>query len=175
MNKSSLNVLEILLEDKGKKGKRLTDLLREPEEEYTQDWYMCVPKCFNDALDIKQTTRIERVQGQKQEKLVWTQGPAFSFKVGDTIYDTPSAYSLPWSTALQHMAVTVQVKQVIDKIESTESSSNIVFEIFAPDVTNTRLNKIGEYTLSQHMFAKFLISGPERELKNIIPHKKHGN
>ena len=179
MNERPLNVLESLRVNKGKKAKRLTDLLREPEEDYTQDWYMCVPKCFNDTLDIKKTSRIEHVQGERIEKLVWTQGSAFSFKVGDTIYNTPSAYSLAWPEALQHMTVTVQVKQVIDKVESerdeTKSSSDILFEIFVPDVTNMRLSKIGEYTLSQNMFVKFLINGPEGELKNTVPHKKHEN
>jgi hypothetical protein len=172
MNEKSLNVLETLMGNKRQKTNRLTDLLKEPEEEYTQDWYMCVPKCFNDALDIKQTPRVERVQERKIEKLIWTQGSAFSFKVGDIIYNIPSAYSLPWSEALQHMTVTVQVKQIIDKIKSTESTSDIVFEIFAPDITNNKLNKLGEYTLSQNMFVKFLINGPEGKLKSAVPHKK---
>jgi hypothetical protein len=176
MNERSLNVLETLIGDKRRKANRRTELLREPEEEYTQDWYMCVPKCFNDALDIKKTTRIERVQGQKQEKLVWTQGTAFSFKVGDTMYDTPSAYSLPWSQALQKLRLAVQVKEVIDAMQSDKnvpgSSANVVVEIFVPNDTKTMLERTGEHTLPQDDFVRFLIIGPEGKLKNLMPNKK---
>ena len=44
---------------------------------------MCVPACFNDKLDIKQTERIEN----KKKTLVWTQGSLFSFQTGDILLD----------------------------------------------------------------------------------------
>ena len=175
MSEKSLSVLEILLDRKRlktKKANRFTDLLRTPEEDYTQGWYMCIPRCFNDTLDIKKTIRKEH----GQDKLVWTQGTAFSFKVGDTMYDTPSAYSLPWSQALQKLRLAVQVKEVIDAMQSDEnvpgSSANVVVKIFVPNDTKTRLERTGEYTLHQDDFVRFLIIGPEGKLKNLMPNKK---
>jgi hypothetical protein len=178
MSKKSLDVLKaIYLNKKDKRPRRLTDTLRHPEQDYTQDWYMCVPKCFNDALDIKKTTRVERnEEGKRIEKLVWTQGAAFSFKIGDVLYDTPLAYRLPWTEALQHITIALQVKQVVDRPESdgpeTRSTSDVLFGMFAPDALNMRLNKVGEYTLPQHAFVRFLIAGPEEELKNLVSPKK---
>jgi hypothetical protein len=171
MFKDPLSVLESLLDSRPSKATRLTELLRNPEEDYTLNWYLSVPKCFNDALDIKKTVRTQH----KQEKLVWTQGSAFSFKVGDTFYDTASAYSLPWSQALNKILFAIQIKKVIDGVTNnnreTQLSANVAFEVYVPDENKAQLKKIGEDEISQQAFVRFLISGPEGNLKNIIPNK----
>ena len=52
MNEESLKVLDELEKD-SRTNRRLKELLRDPEAEYADGWYMAVPSCFNDALDIK--------------------------------------------------------------------------------------------------------------------------
>ena len=94
MISKALTILDDLIRDKPTREKRGTDLLKDPAAEATEGWYMCVPPCFNEALDIKRT---ERVEGKKKN-LVWTQGSAFSFKQGDTVYDTADAYKV-WAEA----------------------------------------------------------------------------
>ena len=102
--------------DKGKRTKRMTELLKAPDDEQTTRWFMCIPSCFNNALDIRQTPR----KKDGKESLIWTQGAAFSFKPGDAIYDTPKAYS-EWGEALRHLSVCIQVHQATD---ATPEKSN---------------------------------------------------
>ena len=83
MKQKALQLMEQLTRASAKED-RLTDLLRDPETDSTPDWFMQVPRCFNDALDIKQTPR--KVGGKTVT--VWTQGAGFAFKAGDMIYDT---------------------------------------------------------------------------------------
>ena len=116
-----LNKLLVLTEEsleKGK-GKRLTELLKEPEVNETSDWYMCVPQCFNNALDIRLTVR----KGNGNETLVWTQGSAFSFKQGDTLYDTPRAYDA-WGESLNHISLCVSVQKASDSIPGKRKTKN---------------------------------------------------
>ncbi len=101
MNANALSVLNKALKLSGdseekSKTQRLIDLLKAPGDEHAKGWFMCVPSCFNAALDIRQTER----KRDGQRILIWTQGSAFSFKKGDKIYDTLDAYS-EWSKALK--------------------------------------------------------------------------
>ena len=157
MSERSLKILEDLLGANKSKGKRFTELLREPEDNFTQ-WYMCIPKCFNDALDIKRTARVVK----KQEKLEWTQGASFSFKVGDIIYDVPEGYTLPWSEALQKIKTAIQITQMADTTQSnqTASKSEIVFDVFVPNKTKTGLEIKAQHRIPPDIFVKFLIIGP---------------
>ena len=88
MKQESLNLLEQVTRGASKREDRLTDLLRDPESDTMADWFMHLPRCFNDALDIRQTSR--QVDGKTVT--VWTQGAGFAFKAGDIIYDTARAY-----------------------------------------------------------------------------------
>ena len=147
-----------LMDTKKSKGKRVTELLREPEENITQ-WYMCIPKCFNDALDIKKTTRVEN----KQEQLTWTQGILFSFKVGDIIYDAPEGYTLPWSEALQKIKTVIQITQIAGATQSNQmaSKSEVVFDILIPNNTKTGLEIKEQHRITPDNFVRFLIIGPD--------------
>jgi hypothetical protein len=149
---------------KKQKGRRTTELLKEPEESFTQ-WYMCIPKCFNDALDIKKTTRVEtdNTTKQKKERLTWTQGILFSFKVGDIIYDAPEGYTLPWSEALQKINTVVQITQIADTTRSnqTASKSEVVFNILIPNDTKTGLEIKEQTRATPDNFVRFLIVGPD--------------
>jgi hypothetical protein len=167
-----LNKLLVLTEEsleKGK-GKRLTELLIEPEVNETNDWYMCVPQCFNNALDIRLTVR----KGNGNETLVWTQGSAFSFKQGDTLYDTPRAYDA-WGESLNHISLCVSVQKASDSIPGKRKTKNseaaprypgsVVFQILAPNPSKTGLIKADEITMTQDEFVYYLINGPDGDLK----------
>lgn len=167
-----LNKLLVLTEESVEigKGKRLTKLLREPEVNETSDWYMCVPQCFNNALDIRLTARKEN----GKETLVWTQGSAFSFKQGDTLYDTPRAYDA-WGEALNHISLCVSVRKASDSIPEKRKTKNseaaprypgsVVFQVLAPNPPKTGLIKVDEVKMTQDEFVYYLINGPDGDLK----------
>ena len=162
---------------KGKRTKRLTELLKSPDDEQATGWFMCVPSCFNNALDIRQTPR----KKDGKETLVWTQGSAFSFKAGDTIYDTPKAYS-EWGEALKHLALSVQVQEATDATPEKgnadggntipRNSGVVRFSFFTPNDQKTAVVKRGDAQLTQDEFVLFLIHGPDKELKQRIPWKR---
>lgn len=169
-----------LIEDSGKKGtrtKRLSDLIKSPEDNETRNWHMCVPACFNNALDIKQTPRIK----DGKEMSVWTQGSAFSFKTGDTIYDTPKAY-LEWDKALKHISFCVSVEETTDAIPANKNTEqnemiprypgSVRFSILTPNEQQTAIVKRGSFQLTQDEFVLFLIKGSDDELKARIQWKQ---
>ena len=152
MNQQALNILKRLSALSPKK--RLTDLLKPAEAPYAEGWFMCVGNCFNDPLDIRLTER---------DKLpVWTQGAAFSFREGDTLYDTRDAYQ-EWAKAMKSISLCVQVKQAIPAgidADGKRSPGSVTIDIFKPNEERTKLVSCGHYTMSQYSFVRFLISGP---------------
>ena len=119
---------------------------------------MHVPTCFNDALDIRQTAR--KLDGKLAT--VWTQGAAFAFKAGDTIYDTALAYE-EWGQALRHIRLCVQVRNASDATGSEPSLARdpgtVAFDLLAPSHDKTRMVHSASRTLTQNAFVRFLISG----------------
>jgi hypothetical protein len=158
MSENVLKLLERLTRASAKKEERLTDLLKNPEMDVSQGWYMHVPTCFNNALDLRQTPR--KVDGKTET--VWTQGSVFSFKPGDTIYDTPKAYSV-WAEAVQTIRLCVQVKSAIDATSPQpsvpRSPGSVEFDVLVPNSDRTRLVHTGSHVLTQDQFVRFLISG----------------
>ena len=169
-NNNAIDVLNMALTLKveKKKKKRLTELMKDPQKEYTDEWYMSLPICFNEALDIKRTPR--KTNGI--EELVWTQSSRFSFDTGDTIYDTSYAYMDEWLEALKHIKLCVQVNEAINATPADKTheriSGMVNFDIFIPNKQKLKLTKIGKYTLSQDEFVRFLISGHCEDLKKYI-------
>jgi len=165
---SALRITESA-DKKPKKKPRLTELLHSPEAEETPDWYMCVPACFNEALDIRLTPR----QQAGQQRMVWTQGSTFSFKQGDIIYDTPKAY-LQWSEALKHLHLGVIIRLAVDSVPekrneggdviSPRNHGQVSFTLHRPNAEKTRLIEYGEHELTQDDFVRFLIAGPDAAL-----------
>lgn len=170
MNKTSISILDQVIREKPTRENRLTDLLKEPSAETTEGWWMCVPSCFNDALDIKQTERV----ANKRKALVWTQGSSFHFSAGDVIYDTPEAYKV-WSEALKSIGVCVQIKigSSAGPIEGGTGRypGSVTFAILTPNEERTKIVERAEHSMSQDDFVRFLISGPPEELKKIERHK----
>lgn len=167
MIEQTLSILEDLVREKPTKEKRSTDLLKNPIVEGTEEWYMCVPSCFNEALDVKRTERVE----DKKKSLVWTQGSAFSFKQGDILYDTADAYKV-WSEALKNINLCVQINTASSAQPSQGEfgrfSGSVSFSILAPDKDRSKIVECAEHTMSQDDFVRFLIVGPGDDLKNKI-------
>ena len=167
MRQTALDILERLLQVPAKKEERLTDLMRPPESDATGGWFMHVPRCFNDALDIRQTARVV----EKQTVSVWTQGVGFGFKSGDIIYDTARAYE-QWSEALRHIKVAVQVRSATDAtswqfvageseapLPPIRTAGIVSFDVLRPSADRTRLVQTSSHVLTQVAFVRFLISG----------------
>jgi len=157
---------ELTMQKSIARDKRITQLLREPDAPYPNNWFMYVPRCFNDALDIKEVERV--IDGKRQT--IWTQGSTFSFSGGQTIYDTPKAYE-PWRTALQYINLCVQVERALPTSISEKGIRNpgeITLQVLTPDSDRTRLIERGKVIISQDYFVKFLISGTIESLLCLI-------
>jgi len=154
MDGKALGILRTLAHHRAtsEKEHRLTTLLRDPEIDATPGWFMHVPNCFNDALDIRQTSR---VKGGKASN-VWTQGCNFSFKVGDTIYNSPRAYE-PWTQALPHVCVAIQVRSVTASggpLVSESAAGVVTFDILVPNADKTAIQFIAGRTETQDEFVR---------------------
>ena len=115
-------------------------------------------------MDIKQTDRIEN----KKKSRVWTQGSSFSFKAGDTLYDTVEAYQV-WPKALKTITICVQVKMASSAGPSEggtgRCSGSVTFTILTPNGDRSKIFERDEHTMSQDEFVRFLIAGPPDDLK----------
>lgn len=152
-------LLEKLTTNKRTREMRSLDLLKSPNGDKPEDdWFVYLPPCFNDALDIRQTER--KVDGKKVMR--WTQGTFFSFKAGDKIYDTPQAYQ-QWSDALQHTDICILVQQATDVSLSEDGKSrfpgSVTFSICKPDKQRKNLVEQERRTFTQDEFVRFLITG----------------
>ncbi len=167
MGPNPLDLLDSLLNSKAIRKQRTIKLLKDPVTEYTEDWYMFVPKCFNAALDIKYTIK----SVNKVKKLVRTQGITFSFKKGDILYNTPKAY-LQWSEALKYIKLCVDVEQSSDVTPPSKDKRRypgfVFFRILTPNQDQTKLVLRDQLRMSQDEFVKFLIAGPSEEILSRI-------
>lgn len=101
--KEAFDLIDVLIKIKLRED-RLTMLLSLFENRYTDEWFFSLPESFRLPLDIKWTAR----KVEKKNTKILTQGSAFSFKIGDTIYDTTNAY-LVWNEALQYIEYMIEV------------------------------------------------------------------
>ena len=161
MSQTALELLERLNEysqQDAKRRTRLKECLMDPDSEYAEGWFMCVPNCFLDELDIRQTERVE--DGRKE--WIWTQGTAFSFGEGDILYDTPGAYQ-SWAEALKSIKLCVQVISGTAAGTVSEGSlrspGSVTIDILRPDKERTKLVSCGQLNLTQDEFVHFLVSG----------------
>jgi len=157
MKNNITKILDCILKLKwGKRENRANNFLKSPESEHAEGWYMYVPKCFNTALDIK----------YNKCKKTWSQGSAFSFKIGDTIYNTPMAYE-QWSKALKYINICISIKQALSARPAWKNekrySGLIHFSILVPNKAQTNLIERDEYQLTQDDFVILLIQGSSKE------------
>lgn len=100
VHKTALNPLKTLTEIE-MYGRRSEEILRACDAIDTPEWAYRVPRCFNDALDIKLMLRTKNFV----EYYAWTQGINFAFDVGDVIYRDNVLYE-KGTPALQVIAAT---------------------------------------------------------------------
>lgn len=164
MRERSLRLLNKLIRKGHSRERRETELLRDPECRESGDWFLCVPACFNRALDIVQTLRGPK----KNKRLVWTQGAWFSFSAGDSLFDTVDGY-IAWPEALRMIGVYVQVDAAIPVSMAEGSSARnpgmVAFSVFAPSADKTKIEKRFQHSFSQDDFVRFIIAGPSGELE----------
>jgi hypothetical protein len=166
MSKTSLAILEKLT-GQSRSGSRLKDLLKDPKAEHHPDWYMAVPPCFNDALDIKWNCGASNSG--------WTQSGCFAFKTADTFYDTPRAYEV-WSEALKHLNLCVEIEAASSAGQGeggTRYPGSVSLAFFTPNADRTKIVKRGTHSMSQDDFVRFLIAGPDAEFKAKIEEAQH--
>lgn len=158
MRQQAIDVLDQLLGQRDAREQRLTTLLRDKFAEEDHGWHMFVPRCFNEALDIKLTDRV--IKGRKER--VWTQGSGFAFSVGDTIYDTHEAYQV-WRDALRRIKLCVTVIEAqsvsLGEDRRERSSGTVTFTVAAINQEQTRLVERDILTMTQDAFVRFLIDG----------------
>ena len=171
MKPSALKTLDTLVTPQEKRQKRLIELLRRPDV-LTTDWFMFVPSCFNAALDIQETVRIIKDQGEKRGALQWTQGSKFSFSVGDVVYDTPRAYE-KWSEALKHIRHCFHVRAATSVAPangaSQRSAGRVTFDLLIPDKSKTKLTLGSKHDMTQDEFVRLLIAGSSSQLTLSSP------
>lgn len=151
---------------KGSLHRRSLDLLAEfaphPDDHinelYAKDWYIPVPEFFKPALDIQETER--KIEGRK--RLIWTQGSWFSFKLGDTLYDSPSAYQA-WPPGLDKVNLCINIQDAAPAVPATKKKPRdhgfVEFTLMTPDEERTHLVEVENKTLTQDEFIRFLILG----------------
>ncbi len=137
--------------------RRTTDLLKAPDADSPNQWHMCVPSCFNAALDIRYSER----KKNKKPYWVWTQGADFSFAAGDIIYDTPDGYKV-WSEALKSIKRCVQIseaKPAGGAEEGDRYSGLVKAKVFRPNEKRSALCLEQELQMTQYDFVSYLIFG----------------
>lgn len=147
----SLRVLDKLVEE----GSSVMSPLLRHHDRPSADWFMWVPKFFNDALGISRTERT----GIKNR--IWTQGYGFSFAAGDVLYNCPSGYE-PFRTSNNNgPSLCFQVKAARPVITARGSTTlqkgSVCFSIYS--------NETGKWlqsetrTTTQGDFIKLLMLG----------------
>jgi hypothetical protein len=158
MKNTALELLKKITASQSIRKTRSLQLLKEPDIEYTEGWFVCLPACFNEALDIRKTKR----KKDGKEVLIWTQGAFFSFKSGDKIYDTAKGYE-EWSSALKHIKFCISVKYAEDVSLSEDGKTRLPglvnFTNFKPNKNSSDLIEGEERTMTQDEFVKYLIVG----------------
>lgn len=99
--KKSLKILHSII-SKCRVKRRSKELILDPEMGSGGQWFVDVPACFNDALDIKFNCGVANPG--------WTQAGSFSFKAQDTFYDSPEGRNLSWIEGLNIINFTIIIQ-----------------------------------------------------------------
>lgn len=133
---------------------------------YANGWFFAIHEAFKDAIDIKLTevviTKLNPDGTKtKQKTKVWTQGKAFSFSEGDTIFDTPDGYlAVDQDRDKAHLFIQViQAAPVED-----ENNGFVRFQVFRQENTPFRIIRGEVYCCSQAEFVRLMKTGFFTEL-----------
>jgi hypothetical protein len=154
--------------------KRSCKLLRPFDAQSTDSWAFCVPRCFNDALDIK----FSENKFNTVSYAIWTQGSSFAFQRNDIIFDKPKG-DMRWGDFLSMFRYCIHIDSASPAMPSEKESSDeetpynnkarkkviktnpgsVTFTIKTPNDDKTGLVKIANKTMTQADFVKLLIVG----------------
>jgi hypothetical protein len=156
--------------------KRSVKILRPHDAESTDSWAFCVPRCFNDALDI----RLSENKFNTVPYAIWTQGSNFAFQRDDIIYDKPHEGET-WLESLQNMKYCIHVEGATPAMTPEKESFEVVgvkpkkhdtrskiikvnpghvkFKISTPNSNKTGLECKETRSVTQAEFVKILIDG----------------
>ena len=148
------------------KEKRYTELLKDPEKSSIDcdKWFIYIPPCFNDCLDITKTDRVitDKQTKEKRTKKIWTQGSRFSFHRGCILYNTPLAYQA-WAKAVTEIQYCISIHNGENAKPAMGAEERKVgkveFSVMVSGFMSNKLESKGEFTLTQDEFVKFLVIG----------------
>jgi hypothetical protein len=146
--RASVAVLEAVLQS----SRRSETLIADFSSGFARGWAWAVKKDFSTALDIALASRV--VKG-KQVAPVMTSGSLFTFSKGDTLYDTPLAYSETWTESLNHITKSL----VVVSATSCEIGFEGYVEAQLHEKKSGRLEKTMLFRGSQSQFVRGLILG----------------
>lgn len=159
MQNDSLQLFDALIAPIGKRKNRSERLLKSPFGD-DPDWYFMLPPCFNSSLDIHLTER----KKNKSSELVWTQGSAFAFQEGESLYPKCKVYETTWGEALEGMDFFLQITR--GEVAEPEGTNNkrkpgsVVFRKIVVDQTTKQvIPEIAQDEMTQDEFVYFLITG----------------
>jgi hypothetical protein len=158
--------------------KRSSKILRAHDATSTDSWAFCVPKCFNEALDI----RLDENKFNTVPFAIWTQGANFAFRNNDVLYDKPIG-TMAWRDFLKvfkyHITINNASPALSPEKEPEPAKSetrkgqnksekrkiiktypgHVTFSVSSPNSEKTGLELKETRTLSQADFVKLLING----------------
>jgi hypothetical protein len=146
----------------GRMNRRSRVLLKEPELESPEFWFMRVPSAFNEALDIKQNCGAPNPG--------WTQSGAFAFKSGDRLYDCSEAYS-SWGEALKVMKLGIFIHSASSAGLGDDGSrygGAVQFTALTPDDACSRMVERFEHSMTQDEFVKMIVEGPTGDFSTLL-------
>ena len=169
----SLELLQGLIAQKSRQHRRIK-CLKNPDRVHKDkdEWFIYVPSCFNDCLDIAKTDRVEttyrlifdektqKMKPKKKTKKVWTQGSRFAFHRGCTLYDTPKAYRR-WGDAIKEIkyCISINYGESVKLAKKKREPGNVKFAVLTPSSRTASLEEIGTFELTQDKFVRFLMDG----------------
>ncbi|UZP67633.1 hypothetical protein N1030_01315 [Desulfovibrio mangrovi] len=109
-------------------------------------WCFRVDTCFLDPLDIKYQQRAVN----KVKYDVWTQGSAFSFKVGHTFYRKDGQMLIQVHDAKE---------SVPGRAESERDSGYVLVQCYEPNNGPTKWKTAETFGMTQDEFVRYLIAG----------------
>lgn len=157
-----LDLLRLVIES----NQRQLSFLVDRNEQFARGWGIALPRAFYSALDIQETTFVEKLpSGGTKKSLRLTQGKNFSFASQDTIYDLPGAYSGKWSDCLQAFQYRIEV------IRATSAGSGFPGRVeYTVSRNQTQkpgpMAEIESFSCSQYEFVRRLIIGMPALLDN---------
>lgn len=161
MSQPTLRILEKLTCE-ARTNRRLDSLLRDPDTCESGNWYMNVPRGFNDALDIKFNV--------SSASPGWSQSACFSFRQSDVLYDSPKAYGA-WGEALKELNLGVEILKASPAGQGGNGTwfpGHILLRIHITNGERTKLIPRGTYEMTQIDFVRFLIVGPDDQFASAI-------